>query len=209
MTVSYVWSDAEIGLVSLFDSATQSVSWVYSLTQRFQGWVILLTTVCPREWKKATLWVDFLYMNLRSETGEGGAIGKVFRRTANWTGIQLRYPASHRFTLQGVLNLWFEYSVSCILYRLVLNIYINSVSHRVKSLGTDSISFVVPPNTVFRNILPNEEGFINTPNYPGEYPSGKTLYWLLTTTEGKRIRLEFATFELSLDDSLEVGNLVT
>lgn len=58
---------------------------------------------------------------------------------------------------------------------------------------------------MFRTVLGNADYSLTTPNYPGNYPADKTLYWVLTAAEGDRIQMDFESFDLSLDDSVSVS----
>ena len=67
----------------------------------------------------------------------------------------------------------------------------------------------VPRDTVFRTVLDNADYSLTTPNYPGNYPAAKTLYWVLTAVEGDRIQMNFNSFDLSLDDSVSVSLILS
>lgn len=65
---------------------------------------------------------------------------------------------------------------------------------------------VVPRDTVYKSVVKDKEYTLKSPNYPGNYPKDKMLYWVLTAADpNDRIKLIFQDFQLALDDSLYVS----
>lgn len=65
----------------------------------------------------------------------------------------------------------------------------------------------MPAATIFRDVLPNADYTLTSPNYPYNYPTDMELIWALQAAEGHKIQLSFNEFKLSFDDSLTVNSV--